>query len=422
MRKTRSKAGRQVITLALLGVLAAMGTAVAEWPHFLGPDYDGTVPRERFAAEKATEVWSRSVGHGCSSVTLADGLLYTMGNVDDRDIVYCLEADTGRTRWTFDYPCDRAARLYDGGPNSTPTVADGRLYTLSRKGHIFCLDARTGKQVWQFSAEKWQPKGAWWGFSDSPVVRGDKVFFNVGDAGLALDRETGAVSWSSDGAAAAYATIRPVPASAGVADRPLLVAQTCEAVHLLDPATGESLVDGSLEWTRRKGNCNGVTPLVHGGHIYLMHSRFGLGKIGLRDGRWQEEWLCKEARHGSYEWHTFNRYAVRASYLFMVTGDARRDTVVMCINLESGKVEWQRPHEFANLIAVGDALISLSQSGKLTWGKLDDIQYTRTHSSDVLSSKGSPRQLGLYWPHPVYHRGRLYARTTKGALTCLRLE
>ena len=109
------------------------------WAHFLGPNYNGVPVVEDFDPKGIKQTWTKSLGPGCSSVTVVDGKLYTMGNVEDRDIVYCLNPATGDTIWTFEYDCEVLANNYEGGTNSTPTVADGRAWSEHRvcgKGRI----------------------------------------------------------------------------------------------------------------------------------------------------------------------------------------------------------------------------------------------------------------------------------------------
>ncbi|MEI7436577.1 MAG: PQQ-binding-like beta-propeller repeat protein [bacterium] len=36
---------------------------------------------------------------------------------------------------------------YEGGPSSAPAVDDGRVYTFSKSGDLFCLDARDGHVI-----------------------------------------------------------------------------------------------------------------------------------------------------------------------------------------------------------------------------------------------------------------------------------
>ena len=57
--------------------------------------------------------------------------------------VYCLEAGTGRVRWT---------RITGGPIRLAPTLFEGRVYVASDDGHVYCLDAADGKQRWKFRA------------------------------------------------------------------------------------------------------------------------------------------------------------------------------------------------------------------------------------------------------------------------------
>ena len=43
---------------------------------------------------------------------------------------------------TFEYQCVLKPNLHPGGPSSTPTIPKGKVYTISKEGHIFCLNAK----------------------------------------------------------------------------------------------------------------------------------------------------------------------------------------------------------------------------------------------------------------------------------------
>lgn len=95
-------------------------------------------------------LWRSSVGFGSSSVVIADDRAYTMGNHgqeedQQRDTVYCFEAATGKTLWKQTYPCPRLPKYYEGGTLATPTVDGKVVYTVSKMGDLFCLDARSTK-------------------------------------------------------------------------------------------------------------------------------------------------------------------------------------------------------------------------------------------------------------------------------------
>ena len=79
--------------------------------------------------------------------------VYTMGNDGKDDVVYCLDVATGEPAWTYRYPCKGGGNGY-AGSRIQPTVADGRVYTLSLKGQLHCIDARTGQRIWDVDAPK----------------------------------------------------------------------------------------------------------------------------------------------------------------------------------------------------------------------------------------------------------------------------
>ena len=59
----------------------------------------------------------------------------------DQERILCFDAETGRTIWQYAYDAKYADLDYGKGPRCTPTVFDGRVYTLGAVGHVHCLDA-----------------------------------------------------------------------------------------------------------------------------------------------------------------------------------------------------------------------------------------------------------------------------------------
>jgi outer membrane protein assembly factor BamB len=353
-------------------------------------------------------------------VTIVDGKLFTMGNDGESEHVVCLDAATGKEIWRFTYECELIPRLYPGGPNATPTVVDGQVFTISRVGQIFCLDAADGSKLWESSAKQWSPKGGWWGFSGSATVVGDLVVFNVGEKGLALNRETGKAVWSSEKPAKAYSTVIPLPDH--VFDRPTLVVQTTTQIHFVDPKSGESVFTESVDWRTRASNCNGVTPRWYDGGLYVLHGKFGLSKLSLGTQSCSETWLCEATQFGRDDWFAFNQEIYHDGHALAIVGGSKRDGVLVCVDVASGEVRWDKPAEFGNLLLAGDTLVMLSQSGELSWGTLNQGDYEEQQRIKPLEGDSSREGNGLYWPYPVLIDGHLYAKTTKGHLTCLKFQ
>jgi len=66
--------------------------------------------------------------------------VYFCSSADDS--VYCLEVRTGKIRWTY---------TADGPVRIAPAVADGRVYFSSDDGAAYCVSAADGKLVWRFN-------------------------------------------------------------------------------------------------------------------------------------------------------------------------------------------------------------------------------------------------------------------------------
>jgi len=267
--------------------LSSLASGAGDWPHYLGPNLDFSTGVEKFTATSGTKVWDAKVSTGMCSVTICSGLLYTMGNdgkkgEDAKDSVYCLDAGTGNEKWTFDYQCKLDPRMHPGGPCATPTVHQGKVYTLSKFGQIFCLDAGTGRKIWEASAVHYKPSKPWWGFAGSPTVFGDVVVYNMGDRGLALNKDSGEVIWKSEKSVVGYSTPRPLPA--GMFSRPTVALFTNEDFLVLDPATGESVATYTKTW-KETSNCNAITPYVHKGRVYLIHKQ---ARHGMPVAQWRQ--------------------------------------------------------------------------------------------------------------------------------------
>ncbi len=425
MKKTDGIVHRRLLQRALAVILTPLFALCAggaqDWPHYLGPRFDLQPGVKEFTATSVAEVWRAQVKTAMSAPTIADGSVYTMGNDGSKtdktkgnDIVYCLDANTGKEKWTFAYAAPLDPRLYPGGPNATPTVCDGKVYTLGKFGHIHCLDANTGKLVWGSSWKQYTPKARWWGFAGSPTVVGDIVVFNVGDRGLGLNKDTGKVVWKSEGSVVGYATPKPLPA--GMFTRPALALFTNRKFLVLDPATGESLATYERPWSE-KSNCNAVTPYVHSGRIYLVHSAHGMARLSLNGDTFTQDWLSEDGKYPN-EWFAFNTHVIHDGNIWFLTKKGRGGAAkpgLCCVDARTGERKgFDDKYAFGNLLGVGNKMIMLSEKGELIWGELTGATFKETFRQRILE--------GLCWIKPVLLGNRLYARDAQGTVLCLELK
>ena len=128
-----------------------------------------------------------------------DGVLYTSG-VNGR--VYALDARTGKEIWYFDPHSDGQFDRYAccDEVNRGVAVWDGMVYVGSFDGHLFGLDAKTGKVVWKVDTFIYKNRA--YSSSGAPEVAGNVVV--IGNAGAdydargyvsAYDLKTGDLKW-----------------------------------------------------------------------------------------------------------------------------------------------------------------------------------------------------------------------------------
>ena len=134
---------------------AAVGRA---WPNWMGPDHDGVSKESGWSKEWPSEglatVWTRELGIGFSSFSVADGRAYSMGHRDGKETVWCLDALSGEAIWTHSYPALLNPNLYEGGPGSTPTVHAEMVFSLSVDGRLIGFHRETGEIVWEVDLQK----------------------------------------------------------------------------------------------------------------------------------------------------------------------------------------------------------------------------------------------------------------------------
>src|SRR5882762_4284545 len=86
----------------LLGLFGYSGQAI-DWYRWRGPDLNGISKETGWLStwpkEGPKELWKASVGTGFSSMSVSDGRVYTMGNENNTETVFCFDANTGELRW-----------------------------------------------------------------------------------------------------------------------------------------------------------------------------------------------------------------------------------------------------------------------------------------------------------------------------------
>ena len=293
-------------------------------------------------------------------------------------------------------------RSYEGGPGCTPTVEANRVYTISKWGDVFCLDTADGSVVWHRDLLETGLRPNRWGFAGSPLVLGELVILNAGAAGIALERTTGRVAWSTGTNTAGYAS----PVLFGASGERQVLIFAAKQLVALDPGTGQAL--WHFPW-ETKWDTNITDPLVQGNHVFI--SSFSRGGA----------WLFVVGDEPEQVYGTTNLYnhlspgVVLGDYLYAFNGEAKFTTDFRCLYLPTGQVKWRRKDPaFGTLIGAQDKLILLSEKGELMVAAASPAALKPLARARVME--------GTCWTPPALADGLLYLRNAKGKLACVDLR
>ena len=395
--------------LVLVGLCAngpLMSSEASSWPRFHGPKGDN-ISTESGLLEKWPEqgpklLWTiQSIGLGFAGVTIADGRIYTAGDVGDFNVITAIDID-GQILWQV-----RNGEAWTGsgpgGARGTPTIDGNRLYHENAHDEVVCLDARTGEVIWDVNLNsEFQGRRGGYGRGESLWIDGDHVICSPGgpSAMVALDKRTGRTLWKSPSANEPASYVSPIV----VEHEGLRIILAMSEKSLI----GASADNGDLLWQfehytpRYVANC--VTPIFHDGHVFISGG-YGKGSVLLKIdvvGRkaavepvWRSEDL--DNRHGGVI--LFNGYLYGASHL-------QNNAKWVCLDWKTGQMMYAERGVGAGSLACADGMLyTLSERRKLGLVKPTPAGH------QVISQFKIPQGgAGPTWAHPVVCGGRLYVR------------
>ncbi|MEK0445470.1 MAG: hypothetical protein RLZZ399_791 [Verrucomicrobiota bacterium] len=393
--------------VALLASCAT--TPAADWLHYRGPTQNGVSDEVDWAVPRDTAptLWRAQVGIGTSSVTVSGGRLFTQGHEGDSEIIRCLDASTGRELWRHQHKVSLDPNLFEGGSRSTPTLFEGKVYTLSHEGHLLCFDGLQGRLIWQkHLPREFGGRKPEWGYSGAPLVWDNRLLVDCGGEGsstLALHPKTGEILWRSGSDKPGYAAPCVLP----LEGRQILLIFKADHLVAYDPATGAE--QWRYPW-KTSYDINAATPLLVGPNRVLISSGYNAGAavLEIQGGQPRLLWQNKALRAH------INSPTLAQGAVFGIDGNTGGGNLV-CLHPETGVKRWEEKSvKGGALITAAGKLLIVSEKGDFVAAEAHPDGFRPLHRQIALTRRT--------WAQPTLSEGRLYLRDNLGELLCLDLR
>jgi outer membrane protein assembly factor BamB len=360
---------RVAIFAALSAVIAAQSRST-DWPQWRGVNRDGaaaTFAEPKSWPERLTMKWKVDVGLGYAAPVTVGNRVYLFTRQDPDEVLRALDLQSGKVIWQARYPAPykpnpAATGKHGTGPKSTPTFANGKVYTFGMSGIVTAFDAGTGKQIWQKPASTVEPL---YHTAMSPLVDRGLVILHVGGhnngALTAFNADTGAVKWTWTGDGPAYGS----PIAVDLAGARQVITFTQENL------VGIAADTGQLLWKRPftvRATRNAVTPVLYGDTVIVS----GLGKsvTAFKVVRRNDQWSIEDVWENAEVTMDMSTGVIVGDRL--VGFSPRNSGQYFALDARTGKTLWLsegRQAENATVVRAGALWFALEDDAELVVGR-----------------------------------------------------
>lgn len=401
-------------TIGGLAVLFAAVAAVSadDWPQWRGPNRTDISKEAGLLKDWPTDglrkLWTyKNAGLGYAGVSIVGNRLYSMGVEGGNEFAFCLDTENGSKVWEMP-GADRFKNRWGDGPRTTPTIDKDRVYCLFARGNLVCFNAADGKVIWQKSLESdFGGKTPFWGYSESPLIDGDKVVCTPGGGQgtmVALNKMTGEKVWQTEEITVPchYSSI----VKATIHDVPQYVQLTMNKIF------GVRAEDGKVLWESEWPNGRTAvipTPIVEGSRVYISSGYQAGSKLFeiSKDWKTNDIWANKVMKnhHGG---------VIKIKDHLYGYSDGPGWT---CQSFETGEMVWSTRKLGRRAVGKGAIAYADGHLYLITERKGEVVLIEASHEGFKEQSRFTLNPLskrrsnqGGIWMHPVIANGKLYLR------------
>jgi outer membrane protein assembly factor BamB len=358
-----------ILTLSLQGKPSAVASGDLSWSQWRGPTRDGYLEKESpwpksISKEILRLSWRKKLGKGYPGPIVSEKLVFTVETKGKNEVVRAFDRESGKQKWETSWPGSMSVPFFawknGSWVRSTPAYDGKNLYVAGMRDFLVCIDADTGKKKWSVDfMERYKAPLPAFGFVCSPLVDGEHLYVQAGSGLVKLEKETGKSIWRSlSDKGGMYGSAFSSPTIASPQGKRQLLVQTRTDL------AGVDLKDGKVLWRqpiKAFRGMNILTPSIYGNGIFT--SSYG-GKTLLFD--------LSETPSGfsvSEKWQ--NRQEGYMSGPIIIDDSCYihlRKQRMTCIDMKNGDTKWISEKSFGkymSMVSNGKEIIALDEDGTL---------------------------------------------------------
>ena len=358
-------------TFKLLLLLCAHPLLSSEfpWPQWRGPSRDGMIKQGApwpisIEKDKLVLSWRKKIAKGYPSPVVSEKLVFTVETKGKHEIVRSFDRANGKQKWETRWKGSMTVPFFawknGSWVRSTPILDGENLFVGGMRDLLVCLDAETGKRKWSVDfMKRYGSPLPTFGFVSSPLIVGNYLFVQAATGLVKIDKRTGESIWrilkvEGDRYTSAFSS----PMVAIFEGIEQLVVQTRTNLVGVNPTSGKVLWRKPVKAYR---GMNILTPTIllnsiftscYGGKSLLFNLENNSGDFLIRE-KWnnkQEAYMSSPVIIGNY------------GYLHL------RKQRMTCLDMRNGETKWISSETFGkymSMVSDGKEILALDEDGSL---------------------------------------------------------